>query len=79
MWLPGSSRRSVPTWRASHDSAWYSNEYRLVVRLSMTGIPAPDDDPMRAGGPWLWPRWLRRRGPLRVEAGSARQKQPGGR
>ena len=45
----------------------------------MTRSWRPDGDPITsaAGGRWMWPRWLRRRGPVRVEAGSARPKQHG--
>jgi hypothetical protein len=45
----------------------------------MTRSWRPTDDPITspAGGRWMWPRWIRRRGPVRVEAGAARQKQPG--
>src|SRR5512132_3601570 len=37
----------------------------------------PPHHPSAAGGPWLWPRWIRRRGPIPVAAGAAREKQPG--
>src|SRR5215207_9302866 len=45
----------------------------------MTRSWRPDGDPITsaAGGPWMGPRWLRRRGPVRVGAGSARQEQHG--
>jgi hypothetical protein len=44
----------------------------------MTPNPRPDGDPSppQRSWRWMWPGWIRRRGPVRVEAGSPRVKQP---